>query len=102
MTEAGITEAKHIETSDNTCDLKRFQDFPYCHLYKHKDYEAMRPRSNKPGRFFATAKTYKYEYIEDISLESLKLRPIIDQIGTYIYNVYLQYLYFQYLPQSFI
>ena len=48
MIEDGITEVKHIETSDNTlCDLKRFHHFFYCHLYKHKDYEVMRP-----GRFF--------------------------------------------------
>ena len=46
----------------------------------------MRPHSNQPGRFFATAKTHKFKSIEDISLESLKLRPIIDQTGTYIYN----------------
>ena len=46
----------------------------------------MHPRSNQPGRFFATAKTHKFKSIEDISLESLKLRPIIDQTGTYIYN----------------
>ena len=87
MTEDGITEGKYIETSDNTlCDLKRFQDFLYRHLYKYKDYEAMRPHSNQPGRFFATAKTHKIKSIEDISLESLKLRPIIAQTGTYIYN----------------
>ena len=46
----------------------------------------MRPRSNQPGRFFATAKTHKFEFMEDIYLESLKLCPIIDQTGTYIYN----------------
>ena len=47
MIEDGITEAKYSETSENTLfDLKRFQDFLFSHLYKHKDYEAMRPRSN--------------------------------------------------------
>ena len=87
MIEDDITEGNYIETSDNTlCDLKRFQVFLYCHLYKHKDYEAMRPRSNRPGRFFATAKTHKIKSIQDIFLESLKLRPIIVQTGTYIYN----------------
>ena len=87
MIEDGITEGNYIETSNNTlCDLKRFQDFLYRHFHKHKDYEAMRPGSNQPGRFFVTAKTHKFKSIEDISLESLKLRPIIDQTGTYIYN----------------
>ena len=73
MIEDGTTEGKYIEASDNICDLKRFQDFLYRHLYKHKDYEAMRPRSNQPGGFFATAKTHKFNSIERISLESLKL-----------------------------
>ena len=35
---------------------------------------------------FATAKIYKFESIEDISLEYLKLRHITDQAKTYIYN----------------
>ena len=82
MIKDGISEDKYIETSDNTlCDLKEIEDFLYRHLYKHKDYEAIRPCSNQPGRFFANFKP-----IEDISLERLKLRPIIDQTGTYIYN----------------
>ena len=50
----------------------------------------MCPLSNQPGCFFATAKTHKFKSIEDISLdislESLKLCPIIDQTGTYIYT----------------
>ena len=46
----------------------------------------MHQRSNHPVRFFATAKTHKFEFIGDISLESLNLHPIIDQTGTYIYN----------------
>ena len=76
-----------IESTHNTLwDLKRFQGFFYRHFCKRKDYEVMRPRSNQPGRFFATAKTHKCDSIEDISLDSLKLRPMIDQTGTYIYN----------------
>ena len=41
MIEDGTTEGKYIEASDNISDLKRFQDFLYRHLYKHKDYEAI-------------------------------------------------------------
>ena len=51
----GIAEGKYIETVDNTHkDLKRFQDFLYRNLYKHEQYENMRPKSNPPGRFFAS------------------------------------------------
>ena len=76
MIENGITEGKYIETSDNTSrHLKRFQD-----------YQSMCPRSTQPDRLLTTAKAHNFESIEDISLESLKLRPVIDQTGTYIYN----------------
>ena len=46
----------------------------------------MLPRANQPGRRFATAKTCKSESVKDIFLDSLKLHPIVDQTGTYIYN----------------
>ena len=42
--------------------------------------------SNQPARFFAIAKTHKFNKIEDINIQDLKLRPIIYQTGTYIYN----------------
>ena len=44
----------------------------------------MRPRVDQPDRFFVTGKTHKFESIEDISLNSLKLRFIVDQTVTYI------------------
>ena len=46
----------------------------------------MHPISNQPVRFFTTAKTHIFNKIEDINIQDLKLRPIIDQTGTYIYN----------------
>lgn len=46
----------------------------------------MYPKSNQPGRFVATAKTHKFELINDTTLDQLKFCPIVDQIGTYIYN----------------
>ena len=47
----------------------------------------MRPVSNQPARFLAPAKTHKFDTIEDINVKDLKLRPIIDQSGTFIYDV---------------
>ena len=47
----------------------------------------MRPVSNQPARFLATAKTHKFDTTEDINVKDLKLRPIIDQTRTYIYDV---------------
>ena len=46
----------------------------------------MHSKSNQQGRFFATAKTHKLDSVNDITLDQLKLRPVIDQTGTYIYN----------------
>ena len=43
----------------------------------------MRPVSNQPGRFFATAKTHKLTSLNDIIVENLKLLPITP---TYTYN----------------
>ena len=46
----------------------------------------MCPVSNKPGKFIATAKTHKFTSLNDITVENMKLRPIIDLTGTYTYN----------------
>ena len=47
----------------------------------------MRPRSNQVSLFFATSETHKFGSVSDITLEQLKLLSIIDQTGTYIYQV---------------
>ena len=46
----------------------------------------MRPVSNQPARFFVTAKTDKFKSLEEINVDLLKLRPIRNQTGSYIYN----------------
>ena len=86
MIDEGIAGGKYIETSDTThTDLKRFQDFFYRHFKDKKCYDEMRIVSNQPAQFFATAKTHKFKSLEEINVDQLKLRPIIDQTGTYIY-----------------
>ena len=80
----GIQQGKYIETIDTTQgDLKHFQDFLYRHFKKSEHYDQMRPVSNQPGRLFATAKTHKFTSLNNITVENLKLRPIIDLTGTY-------------------
>ena len=79
MIDDGISQGKYVETVDNTHqDLKHFQNFLYRHFYKTEYYDKMRPISNQPARFFATTKTHKFNKIEDINIQDLKLRPIID------------------------
>ena len=67
-------------------DLQHFQNFLYRHFYKTEYYDKLRPISNQPVLFFATGKTHKFNQTEDINIQDLKLRIIIDQTGTYIYN----------------
>ena len=87
MTDEGISKGKYVEIVDSTHkDLKHFQDFLSRHLHKKKYYDGMCPISNQPGQFFATAKTHKFDTIQDINVKDLKLRPIIAQTGTYIYD----------------
>ena len=84
MIEEGIRDGKYVETTDNTHkNLANFQAFLYHNFKKHEKYDSMRPSSNQPGRFFATAKTHKFNSIDDITVYNLKLRPIIDQTNTY-------------------
>ena len=83
MISEGISKGKYVETVDSTHkDLKHFQDF----LYENKTKYGMRPVSDQPARFFATAKMRKFDTIEDINVKDFKLRSIIDQTGTCIYD----------------
>ena len=87
MIDDGIKQGIYIPTIDNTLDdLKKFQDFLYRNFNIYKHYNKMRPESNQPARIYGTAKTHKFEYIDDINFDELKLRPIIAQTGTYTYK----------------
>ena len=46
----------------------------------------MRPVSNQQGRFFATDRTHNFTSLNDITVENLKLLPILDITRTYTYN----------------
>lgn len=48
-----------------------------------KNYDQMRSVSKQRSRFFATGKTHKFPSLNDATVESLKLRPIINITGTY-------------------
>ena len=93
----GISKGVYvIEENDNTLtELKSFQNFIYRNFKKHKKYKEMRPTSSQPARLFATAKTHKFTDIKQVNINDLKLRPIIDQTGTHLYDcskIIAQYL----------
>ena len=87
MIDYGIMKGTHVETNDNTLkELLLFQDFLYRNFRNYERYEDMQPDSNQPARLYGTAKTHKFETLEDITVANLKFRPIIDQTGTLTYN----------------
>ena len=46
----------------------------------------MLPKSNQPRKLYGNAKTHKFTNINEITIDNLKLRPILAQTGTYTYN----------------
>ena len=59
---------------------------PYTETSKsHPSYDKMRPKSSQPARLYATGKTRKFSNLDEITVEKLKFRPIVDQTGTVTY-----------------
>ena len=81
-------------------DLEKFQHFLYRSFKKHPKYSDMRPVSNQPAKFFATAKTYKFDDHSLMNLDDLKFRPIMDQWNTYTYNTKIVSDYLQPLAHN--
>ena len=87
MIDDGIMKGTYVETTDSTLkELSRFQDFLYRNFHNYERYKDMKPDSNQPARLYGTAKTHKFETLEDITVANLKFRPIIDQTGTLTQN----------------
>ena len=83
------------DTTTTIRDLKLFQDFLRRNFKDKYDKYEMRPAPHEPGKLYATAKTHKFNSLDDITVDNLKFRPVISQIGTYTYNasrVISQYL----------
>ena len=88
MIDYGIMKGTHVETNDNTLkELLLFQDFLYRNFRNYERYEDMQPDSNQPACLYGTAKTHKFESLENIIVVNLKFRPIIDQTRTFMYNL---------------
>ena len=87
MIDKGIQDGVYTKTEDNTLqDLKRFQDFLYRNFSKYEKCNDMLPSSNQPAQSYRTAKTHKFDDINEITVDSLTFRPIIAQTGTYMYE----------------
>ena len=85
MLNDGIGKGIYAPTKDTTLrGLNLFQDFLRRNFKdKYDKYEEMRPASHEPGKLYATAKTHKFNFLDDITVDNLRFHPIISQIGTY-------------------
>ena len=81
----GVSKGIYAPTEDTTLrGLKLFQGFLHINFKDKCDkYEEMRPASHEPGKLYATAKTHKFNFLDDITVDNLRFHPIISQIGTY-------------------
>ena len=87
MIENGLEDGTYTECDDTTFeDLNHFRDFLYRHFKSHPKYKKMLPASHRPARMYGSAKTHKFDNYEDITVENLKLRPIVNQSGTMVYT----------------
>ena len=106
MINDGIEKGVYVESEDNTIvELNRFNDFINLHFQSYKHFERMKSSSNTPAQLYGTAKTHKFENISDVTVDSLKFRPIIAQTGTYTYNaaqVISEYLKPLYINNEYI
>ena len=100
MIDKGIQEGVYAKIEDNTLQaLMRFQDFLHRNFSKYEKDNDMLPSSNQPPQLYETAKTHKFDNINERTVDSLKFRPIIAQTGTYMYKIvqviseYLKSLY---------
>ena len=74
MINEGIEQGKYEETEDNILkELESFQSFLDCHFKDTSYYKQMLASSHQPARFFASAKTHKFDNLSDINVTNLKL-----------------------------
>ena len=86
MIEEGIADGTYERTCNTVLsDMKKFNDFLYRHFKKTRPelYEEMTASAGQPGQLYGSAKTHKFDSVSDISVDSLKFRPIISQVGTF-------------------
>ena len=74
----GIESKIFEESTDNTLkDLKNFQEFLYRNFKDYENHDDMRPVNNQPHKSYGTAKTHKFENLEDITPQNLKCCSVI-------------------------
>ena len=88
MLNEGIKRGTFEQSTDTKKqDLKTFQSFLHRNFKNHPSYDKIRPKSNQPARLYAIPKTHKFNNLDEVTVENLKFRPIVDQTGTATYDV---------------
>lgn len=83
----GIQEGKYAPTTDTTISvLTSFQNFLQRNFRTTLPLDKIKPSSNQPAFLYGTAKTHKFDHLEEITSDNLKLRPIVSTIGTFYYE----------------
>ena len=73
MIDDGINKEKYIKCTDNIPkELQSFQSFLYRHFKNTPEYDNMKPASDQPARFLASAKIHNCDCIEDVELNRLR------------------------------
>ena len=68
MIEEGVKKGTYKKTEDTTLqDLKKIQDSLYRNFYSYEHYKSMYPHSNQPAKLYVTAKTHKFNNIQEIT-----------------------------------
>ena len=88
MLHEGIKRGISEWSTDTTKqDVETFQSFLYQNFKNHPSYNKMRQNSNQQARLYSTGKTHKFNNLDEVTVEKLKIRPIVDQKGTATYDV---------------
>lgn len=85
MIDEGITNETYAPITGSTFSYqKKFQNF-LRRSFKDKftHYRDIRPGSYQSCRLYATAKTLKFNSLDEITVENLKFRLIISQLATH-------------------
>ena len=74
MIDEGIMKGTYVETTNNTLkELSQFQDFLYGNSHNYERYKDTQTDSNQSVRLYRTAKTHKFQTLENIRDRALSM-----------------------------
>ena len=87
MINEGIKRGIYEQSTDTAKqDLEIFPSFLYRNFKNHPSYIKMRPKSNQLPKLHTITKIHKFNDLDEITVEKIKLRQIVDQTCTTTYD----------------